>query len=111
MSQLIDLREYSFSHCSALKCLYLPASVERVVSSCFCGGSDFARLGFEPCSNLNFIDSDAFSFCPQLKSIMIPATVSNPSSQAFLCSGIERISMEEGNEHYKIACDCIAGFN
>jgi hypothetical protein len=100
--------------CSVLKSFYLPVFVECLSANCFADCINIAHFGFEPDSHLNLIGDRAFQHCGALRSIIIPASVSNLSSMAFLFSGIDSIdaiSIEEGNENFKISGDCIVDIN
>jgi hypothetical protein len=82
-SQLIDIRENVFGYCRSLKCIYLPASVERLFPQCFFECTNFVHLGFAPDSRLNSIRTMVFFSCPSLKSIIIPSSVDDISGEAF----------------------------
>jgi hypothetical protein len=110
-AQLTNLGEYAFRGCSALKCIYLPPSVECISSWCFSQCTNFSHFGFESGSKLTSIHEEAFCHCSALKSIIIPASLSTLSGGAFVHSGIRSISIEKGCVNFKIAGDCIVDFN
>jgi hypothetical protein len=74
-SRLTIFGESAFSHCSALKMIWIPAQVETISEYCFDQCYSLAEVRFEPGSKLTRIDLGAFMDCPALTSFFIPAHV------------------------------------
>ena len=105
----------TFSDCTALIAIEIPASVETIERCAFKGCSSLATVIFEKGSQLKIIDGTydatssfpdsgiryygAFSDCTALTSIEIPASVETIKRCAFNgCSSLETVTFEKGSQ-------------
>lgn len=96
----------AFCSCSALRCIAIPASCERIEKAAFLGCKALERVTFEPHSQLKSIGGGhdsaylqhyegAFGGCISLKSIIIPASCEEIEACAFKgCTSLESVSFE-----------------
>jgi hypothetical protein len=103
-SRLKRIEAEALSHCSGLKSICIPASVEILCAGCF-SWSRLSSLTFEAESKLNEIEANVFTMCLSLKSLSIPASVKIIHGLAFAGSGISRITIEEGNAIFAVCGD------
>ena len=106
-SQLIDIGDFAFSHCSNLQSIEIPNSVENVGSYTF-WNTDLKNINFEENSKLISIGDYAFYNCVKLCSIEIPNSVINIGHYAFANSGIQSINLSKNIENLGVApfIDC-----
>ena len=94
----------TFSYCTALTSIEIPASVETIEAAAFKGCSSLATVTFENGSQLKTIgggsySSGAFSDCTALTSIEIPASVETIKASAFKgCSSLATVTFENGSQ-------------
>ena len=113
----------TFSYCTALTSIEIPASVETIEAAAFKGCSSLATVTFENGSQLKTIgggsySSGAFSDCTALTSIEIPASVETIEAAAFKgCSSLATVTFENGSQlktigggssYYGAFSDCTA---
>jgi hypothetical protein len=84
--------------------------VEVIGRAAFLGCEFLRNLAFERPSALARIEKSAFCGCNELVSICIPASVTEIAGAAFACSGISRISVEEGNGTFRVFGDFLCSF-
>ena len=92
----------TFSDCTALTSIEIPASVETIEKAAFMGCSKLATVIFEKGSQLRTIGGyyyyGAFSGCP-ITSIEIPASVETIEEAAFRdCSQLATVTFEKGSQ-------------
>jgi len=90
----------AFNVCSGLTSLRLPNSLRTIGQGAF---SACTSLGYVKIpEGVEYIGDAAFYGCASLLMIQLPATVSHIGHEAFArCSRLERITVDERNEHYK----------
>ena len=94
----------TFSYCTALTSIEIPASVETIEAAAFKGCSSLATVTFENGSQLKTIGGGssyygAFSDCTALTSIEIPASVETIKASAFKgCSSLATVTFENGSQ-------------
>ena len=97
----------TFSNCSALTSIEIPASVETIEATAFEGCSSLTTVTFEKGSQLKTIEGGydssyyhgAFSDCSALTSIEIPASVETIEAAAFKgCSSLATVTFEKGSQ-------------
>jgi hypothetical protein len=98
-SRLKRIEAEALSHCSGLKSICIPASVEILCAGCFYW-SRLSSLTFEAESKLKEIEVNVFSMCSSLRSLSIPASVKIIHGSAFEMSAIAKIIIEEGNSDF-----------
>jgi hypothetical protein len=74
---LRQIGSLAFSFCSALKSIFIPASIEILGDRCFHICSSLSEIRFESDSKLSQIGIEMFLGCSSLTSICIPANVEN----------------------------------
>lgn len=91
-SALEKIEKAAFSDCSALKSVSIPASVTEIGANAFakCAALESVAL---PAGKLTAIGASAFAHCSALTEIIIPEGVQTIGDSAFLCAGIETISI------------------
>jgi hypothetical protein len=99
-SRLQMLERWTFSGCSSLQSICVPASVEILEDACFFNLPNLSSVTFESGSRLREIGDQVFGICPLLKSIFIPASVSVIDQTAFTESSIEEIVVDLDNPNY-----------
>jgi len=103
----------TFSDCSALTSIEIPASVETIEATAFQGCSSLTTVTFEKGSQLKTIEGGyysssyygpfyyygTFSDCSALTSIEIPASVETIEATAFKgCSSLTTVTFEQGSQ-------------
>ena len=89
----------TFSGCSNLWRVTIPANVETISSTTFSGCSQLKRIAFEKGAKLKIIPQSVFANLNSLTAIEIPASVTTIGSGAFHdCSSLEIVSFEEGSK-------------
>jgi hypothetical protein len=103
-SKLSRIEDHAFSHCSILKSISIPASVESLGDQCFYECSSLSSVTFGSGSKLVGIEARAFATCPRLKSISIPSSVESFGDQCFYeCRSLSSVTFESG--HFVITID------
>lgn len=114
---------------TALRQADIPDGVERIGLFAFLGCIDLSEISlpesviyiencaFERCeklkniilpSRLRAIEFNTFSYCVGLESVHIPRDVKTIDSSAFqYCSSLSVISVDDGNENYKVDGNCL----
>ena len=90
----------AFNVCSGLTSLRLPNTLRTIGQGAF---SACTSLGYVKIpEGVEFIGDAAFYGCASLLMMQLPASVSHIGREAFArCSRLERITVDERNEHYK----------
>jgi len=92
---LLEIGNWAFCHCEALKSIRIPSTVTSIHECAFfyCGGMKEVVL----CEGLLAIGMMAFIECTSLKQITIPSSVSMIGKTAFKqCRKLERVDLCEG---------------
>ena len=92
-SRLKRIGENAFSDCPNLDVIEIPASLERIGSGWFSGGS-MANVTFGKGSCLKSIGANAFTICDRMNRLEIPASVEEIGENCFHGSSLESISFE-----------------
>lgn len=88
-SNLTNIGDYAFQHCSSLSSITIPKNVTRLGTYAFGSCSALTTVVFEENSELTTIWGSAFSSCTSLTSIIIPKKVTGVKSYAFSgCSSL-----------------------
>ena len=98
-SSVTSIGGSAFQGCSALTSVTIPNSVTSIGNSAFRGCSALTSVAIP--SSVTSIGNSAFSGCSLLTSIAIPASVTSVREGAFSDSGIESITVVEGNRKYR----------
>ena len=77
-----------FYDCSSLKCIILPASVEKIGESAFYSCSRLGDFYIPTDSRLKSIGASAFCKCTQLSDIYLPAGLQSVGHECFRDSGL-----------------------
>jgi hypothetical protein len=94
----LSLGESTFSNCSSLKSIFIPATVQLLGNSCFHNCSSLSEIIIESGSQLSRLGESTFFNCSSLKSIFIPATVQLLDYSCFdHCSSLSAITYESSN--------------
>jgi hypothetical protein len=94
-SKLTRIESKTFSKCSSLKSLQIPASVEQICGNGFNCCKSLISITFELNSHLTEIGSLAFRKCVSLQSICIPASVQVLSCFCFVgCDSLHELIFE-----------------
>jgi hypothetical protein len=100
---LKQIGRYAFSRCSALKSIFLPASIEILHKECFSRCSSLSQIIFESGSRLTQMGFQAFARCSSLTSICIPANVETIPEECFAsCTRVVAVSFEPGSKLARI---------
>jgi hypothetical protein len=107
----------AFLDCSALKSLYIPASIEILGEKCFLDCSSLSQIIFEPGSQITVLGSGTFDHCSSLTSICIPANVESIGEGCFRnCTSLVEVSFEPGSKltriyrHAFLCCTSLPSF-
>jgi hypothetical protein len=109
-SRLREIGQKSLSHCWNLRSFCVPASVESLGPACFEMSANLASLVLESGSRLTRIGPRAFSWTV-FSSICIPASVEFMDGSAFSDSRISRLTLEEGNSHFRVSGGYLLDFD
>lgn len=91
-SQLTDIGERAFSHCSSLTAFTVPAGVTIIRETAFGSCTSMQSVTFATGSQLETISSSAFAHCAAIKSIILPETMKDISYNAFFdCSNLDSV--------------------
>jgi hypothetical protein len=100
---LRQIGRFAFSHCSKLKSICIPASIEMLCERCFSLCDSLSQVLFEPCSKLSQMGANVFFQCSSLTSMCIPANVESIQKQCFcLCTSLVEVSFEPGSKLSRI---------
>jgi hypothetical protein len=98
-SELSTLEPSSFAECSALRALFLPATVQVVGKLCFNCCSALGTFLFEPGSTPSKFEAMQFQCCDALSVITIPNTVRVLRRECFSsCKSLSLVLFELGSE-------------
>jgi hypothetical protein len=99
----------AFSHCSTLKSVCIPASIDILGECCF-SESSLAEIMFDSGSGLSQIGIELFLKCFSLTSICIPANVESISNGSFCdCRSLVKVSFETGSKLTRIEDKAFVG--
>ena len=94
---LEEIGEEAFLNCTSLLRIDIPASVNSIGDSAFCGCSDLKEVNL--CDGLEVIGEEAFRECTSLLRINIPASVNSIGDSAFWgCSDLKEVNLCDGLE-------------
>jgi hypothetical protein len=110
-SKLTRIGLSALSDCLSLRWICLPASVDFLGRSCFSGCRSLSSFTFESGSKLTRIEANAFFYCLSLESICLPATLQKIDPAALSNSGLSKITIEEGNQHFRVSGGCLLAFD
>jgi hypothetical protein len=110
-SKLTRIEAHAFSNCFTLESILLPPSVEFLGEASFSSCNSLSSFAFESGSELTQIEAQALYGCSSLKSICLPASLQMIDGSAFACTDISRITVEEGNRHFRVSGDFLVDFN
>ena len=103
---MTEIKSWSFSDYTSLVSVKLPDSVVFIKESAFRNCSSLTEI--ELPEGLLEIGYQAFEGCTSLASLSIPASVTSIGYRAFnLCPGFASLQVNEKNEHYYSADNCI----
>jgi hypothetical protein len=88
----------------------IPSSVETIGEFCFRECQSLSDLTFEAGSAISHIGNLAFTDCWSLPSICIPAGLRQLTGLALADSGIDTVTVEAGNEFFKVRGDYVVDF-
>jgi hypothetical protein len=101
----------AFAYLRSLQSILIPASVQVIGEFCFSasgssdGPSRLDMVTFESGSKLAQIDQSAFEGCIALRTIRLPASVEYIHPTAFRHSGLSRIDIDAGSQHFAVRGD------
>ena len=96
----------TFYNCSSLRSITISNSVTSIGSNAFYNCSSLRSITIS--NSVTSIGSNAFYNCSSLRSITIPNSVTSIGSNAFYnCSGLTSITVEQGNEVFHSAGNCL----
>jgi hypothetical protein len=109
-SKLTRFEKLTLSGCGSLQFVYVPASVEVIGEKCFDDCKSLFSLIFESDSKLTIIEAGALSGCSSLKSLCLPASLQEINSSALADTNISKLSVSEGNSHFRVCDDFLLDF-
>jgi hypothetical protein len=74
-SKLARIGDSAFRHCSSLKLVCFPGSLEVICKACFEHCTALSSLSFDSDSHLTRIGEHAFRYCSSLRTICFPSSV------------------------------------
>ena len=91
-----------------LKTIVLPETLITIGSGVFKECNNLSSINLEDCVCLIEIGIQAFDGCSSLKEVTIPKSVESIKTYAFSnCSGLEKLTVESGNNVYHSEGNCI----
>jgi hypothetical protein len=105
-SRLGALGSCTFSGCSSLTSICIPAGVVGLMWNCFRGCGRLSSVTFESGSMLSVIWNGAFQDCSALSSICLPASVETLENNCFRgCRSLSTVTFEAGSRLSVIECN------
>ncbi|KAK8837595.1 hypothetical protein M9Y10_036126 [Tritrichomonas musculus] len=99
-SLLLNIGQLSFAHCTALKEITIPKSVEKIGEETFIGCQNLEKVVFEKESQIKEIPKFCFAFTG-LKFIDLPQSIEKIGNSSFyFCINLKRINLHETNVLY-----------
>jgi len=83
---------------SGLVSVTLPASLKSIGADAFNNCTKLESVNLSECVNLKSIGADAFNICAKLTSVVIPANVESIGENAFVKTGLTRVSFAPGSK-------------
>jgi hypothetical protein len=91
-SQLTDIGQRAFSHCSSLVQITIPAGVTVIQETAFGTCTGMQAVTFAPGSQLQAIKGSAFAKCENIKSVVLPQSMEDIGYNAFFsCSALDSV--------------------
>jgi hypothetical protein len=106
-SHLRVIGERAFYGCLSLPSVVLPRTLRTLSVESFCNCASLTSVLLESGSCLASIEADAFSNCQGLREIRLPASVEWIDGSAFTGSPMTKISLADGNVHFRCCRDFI----
>jgi hypothetical protein len=108
---LRQICQNAFSYCSALKSIFVPASIEVLGLFSFASCSSLRQVRVESGSKIPELGQGTFVGCSSLRSVDIPATVETIADVCFdSCTSLVEILFEPGSKLTRIEmrafCEC-----
>lgn len=97
----------AFYHADEIKSVTIPSTVREIEEGSFYNCTGLERIVIP--ASVRSIGESAFTGCSNLRSISIPATVRQIGYAAFAGTGLESITVQEGNPYYdsRLGCNAI----
>ncbi len=106
-SRLDTIDSMAFNCCGGLTSIEIPSSVKSIGELAFYKCSSLQSVVFAENSQLATIGKRAFNSCSNLTNIEIPSSVTTIGEDAFSCSGLDSITVAEGNSVYHSNGNCL----
>lgn len=107
-SEISEIKEQTFSNCTALKEITLPVKAEKICNEAFADCSALKTVNFP--DELSTIQDNAFANCTAMQSITLPLGLNNVGNHVFVgCSGLTSLVIP--NEVASIGYGMLYGAN
>lgn len=97
----------AFEWCGMLTSVVVPDSVTSIGWKTFANCASLSSVTLP--DTLRVIEREAFVECPQLSSLQIPSSVVSIGEHFIDARYLSEVSVEEGNENYKVKGNCLIG--
>jgi hypothetical protein len=104
-AHLLEIEEHAFNACRSLQNISIPSSTTILHKSCFVVCTSLSSFTFEQGSLLTDIREHIFFKDSSLKVICLPASLQRFDSSALFESDISVITVEDGNQFFRIEED------
>lgn len=102
---ILGVGDYAFGSCNGLTEMVIPGCVIWIGAYAFAWCDGIERVTIE--NGVKILESYAFDNCNGITEIVIPVSVTNIGEDVFSCSGLDSITVTEGNTVYHSAGNCL----